>query len=239
MRRGAAMTSAPETEGEALARLRRIAEKNLVFKSYIGQGYYETYTPGVILRNVFQNPAWYTAYTPYQPEISQGRLEALINFQTMVADLTGMAIANASMLDEATAAAEAMTLCLRATKSASRLFAVADDVLPQTIDVVRTRAEPLGIEVRVVPADEIAPLDAFGALVQYPGVDGEIREHATLAQALHARGGLSRRRRGPAGTHASRGAGPMGRGRRGRQFAALRRAHGLRRAACRLHGHAR
>ena len=146
IRRRASMgIGAPRTEGEALAHLRRIAEKNLVFKSYIGQGYYETYTPGVILRNIFQNPAWYTAYTPYQPEISQGRLEALINFQTMVADLTGMAIANASMLDEATAAAEAMTLCLRATKSASRLFAVADDVLPQTIDVVRTRAEPLGI----------------------------------------------------------------------------------------------
>jgi glycine dehydrogenase len=188
-RRDAMGIGAPRTEGEALAHLRSIAEKNLVFKSYIGQGYYETYTPGVILRNIFQNPAWYTAYTPYQPEISQGRLEALINFQTMVADLTGMAIANASMLDEATAAAEAMTLCLRATRSASRLFAVADDVLPQTIDVVRTRAEPLGIEVRVVPHGEIAGLDAFGALVQYPGVDGEIRDYSALAQAMHARGG--------------------------------------------------
>src|SRR5206468_3255678 len=139
----------PRTEGEALGELRRIAEKNRLFKSFIGQGYYETYTPGVILRNVFQNPAWYTAYTPYQPEISQGRLEALLNFQTMVADLTGMAIANASMLDEASAAAEAMTLCLRSYKGESRIFAVADDVLPQTIDVVRTRAAPLGIEVRV------------------------------------------------------------------------------------------
>jgi glycine dehydrogenase len=188
-RRDAMGIGAPRTEGEALARLRAIAEKNVVFKSYIGQGYYETYTPGVILRNIFQNPAWYTAYTPYQPEISQGRLEALINFQTMVADLTGMAIANASMLDEATAAAEAMTLCLRATKSASRLFAVAEDVLPQTIDVVRTRAEPLGIEVRVVPHGELAALDAFGALVQYPGVDGEVRDYSALAQALHARGG--------------------------------------------------
>ena len=188
-RRDAMGIGAPRTEGEALARLRSIAEKNVVFKSYIGQGYYETYTPGVILRNIFQNPAWYTAYTPYQPEISQGRLEALINFQTMVADLTGMAIANASMLDEATAAAEAMTLCLRATKSASRLFAVADDVLPQTIDVVRTRAEPLGIEVRVVPHGEIAALDAFAALVQYPGVDGEVRDYSGLAKALHARGG--------------------------------------------------
>jgi glycine dehydrogenase len=180
---------APRTEGEALAALRAIAEKNLVFRSYIGQGYYETYTPGVILRNVFQNPAWYTAYTPYQPEISQGRLEALINFQTMVADLTGMAIANASMLDEATAAAEAMTLCLRATRSGSRTFAVADDVLPQTLDVVRTRAEPLGIEVRVAAPGELASIDAFAALVQYPGVDGEVRDYAPLANALHERGG--------------------------------------------------
>jgi glycine dehydrogenase len=181
---------APRTEGEALSALRRIAEKNQVFKSYIGQGYYETYTPGVILRNVFQNPAWYTAYTPYQPEISQGRLEALLNFQTMVADLTGMAIANASMLDESTAAAEAMTLALRSTKSASRVFAVADDVLPQTLDVVRTRAAPLGIEVRVLPATQLASADAFAALVQYPGVDGEAREYSALAASLHQRGGF-------------------------------------------------
>ncbi|MGZ5596671.1 MAG: aminomethyl-transferring glycine dehydrogenase [Usitatibacter sp.] len=176
------------TEGEALSALRRVAEENQVFKSYIGQGYYETYTPGVILRNVFQNPAWYTAYTPYQPEISQGRLEALLNFQTMVADLTGMPIANASMLDEASAAAEAMTLCLRSYKGASRVFAVADDVLPQTIDVVRTRAAPLGIEVRVVPAESLAAVEAFAALVQYPGAEGEIRAHASLAAKLHSRG---------------------------------------------------
>ena len=179
----------PRTEGEALTRLRAIAERNQVFRSFIGQGYYETWTPGVILRNVFQNPAWYTAYTPYQPEISQGRLEALINFQTMICDLTGMAIANASMLDEATAAAEAMALCLRSTRSASRTFAVAADVLPQTIDVVRTRAEPLGIEVRVAPAEELASIDAFAMLVQYPGADGVVRDYSALAQALHARGG--------------------------------------------------
>ena len=178
------------SEAEALTRLRHVAEKNQVFKSYIGQGYYETHTPGVILRNVFQNPAWYTAYTPYQPEISQGRLEALLNFQTMVADLTGLDVANASMLDEATAAAEAMTLCLRSTKSTSRVFAVADDVFAQTIDVVRTRAEPLGIEVRVAPAAALADIDAFGALVQYPGADGEVRDHAALAEAVHRRGGF-------------------------------------------------
>jgi glycine dehydrogenase len=142
----------------------------------------------VILRNVFENPAWYTAYTPYQPEISQGRLEALLNFQTMVTDLTGLSIANASMLDEATAAAEAMTLCLRSSKSASRVFAVAEDVLPQTIDVVRTRAEPLGIEVRVVAAAQLVEVDAFAALVQYPGVDGEAGDFAPLAARLHERG---------------------------------------------------
>jgi glycine dehydrogenase len=179
---------APRSEGEALTALRRIAEKNQVYKSFIGQGYYETYTPGVILRNVFQNPAWYTAYTPYQPEISQGRLEALLNFQTMVADLTGMAIANASMLDEATAAAEAMTMCMRSTKSASRVFAVADDVLPQTIDVLRTRASPLDIEIRVRPAAELDGAGAFAALVQYPGADGEVRDYAGLAARLHVDG---------------------------------------------------
>jgi len=178
----------PRTEAAALTRLRAIAEKNQVFRSFIGQGYYGTNTPAVILRNVFQNPAWYTAYTPYQPEISQGRLEALINFQTMVADLTGLAVANASMLDEASAAAEAMTLCLRSTRSASRVFAVADDVLPQTIDVVRTRAQPLGIEVRVMPAARLGEADAFAVLVQYPGADGEAREYAGLAARLHERG---------------------------------------------------
>jgi len=180
---------APRTEAEALTRLRALAERNQVFRNFIGQGYYECWTPGVILRNVFQNPAWYTAYTPYQPEISQGRLEALINFQTMVADLAGLAIANASMLDEATAAAEAMTLCLRSTKSKSKVFAVADDVFPQTIDVVRTRAQPLDIEVRVAPASELAAIDAFAVLVQYPGAEGEVRDYAALADAVHARGG--------------------------------------------------
>src|SRR6516225_8409235 len=139
------------TEAKALAELKALAGKNKVLKSFIGQGYFGTLTPGVILRNILENPAWYTAYTPYQAEISQGRMEALLNFQTMVTDLTGMAIANASMLDEATAAAEAMTLALRMGKSKSRRFFVADDVLPQTLEVVRTRAEPIGIEVVVAP----------------------------------------------------------------------------------------
>jgi glycine dehydrogenase len=150
-RRAALDLPAGQTEAGALAELRKIAGRNRVFRSLIGQGYYATHLPGVILRNILESPAWYTAYTPYQPEISQGRLEALINFQTMVCDLTGMAIANASMLDEATAAAEGMALCARSTHSQSKTFYVAEGVLPQTLDVVRTRAEPLGIEVRTAP----------------------------------------------------------------------------------------
>jgi len=180
----------PAGEEEALARLAAIAAKNKVLRSFIGQGYYGTHTPGVILRNVLENPAWYTAYTPYQPEISQGRLEALLNFQTMVCDLTAMAIANASMLDEATAAAEAMTLAQRVGKSASLRFFVADDVFAQTLDVVRTRARPLGIDVLVGPASEAANAGAFAALLQYPGSNGDVRDFATLADALHASGAL-------------------------------------------------
>ncbi len=176
-------------EEQALAALRAMASRNQVFRTWIGQGYYGTHTPGVILRNILENPAWYTAYTPYQPEISQGRLEALVNFQTMVCDLTGMEIANASMLDEATAAAEAMTLCRRSGSHASNVFAVASDVLPQTLDVLRTRAAPLGLAIHVAPPGELASVDAFAALVQYPGVDGEIRDYRPLADALHAKGG--------------------------------------------------
>jgi len=182
--------AAPRSEEEALRELRQLAIKNRVLKSFIGQGYYGTYTPGVILRNVFQNPAWYTAYTPYQPEISQGRLEALLNFQTMVCDLSGMAIANASMLDEATAAAEAMTLCQRAGKSRSMSFYVADDVLPQTIDVIRTRAQPLGIALIVGPAMAAADADCFAVLLQYPGANGDVRDYRALTDAIHARGTL-------------------------------------------------
>ena len=180
----------PVPEAEALSRLRAIAAQNKVLKSFIGQGYYGTHTPGVILRNILENPAWYTAYTPYQPEISQGRLEALLNFQTMVCDLTGMAIANASMLDEATAAAEAMTLALRVGKSGSKRFFVADDVFAQTLDVVRTRAGPLGIDVVVGPAADAAASGAFAVLLQYPGAAGEVRDGRALADAVHANGGL-------------------------------------------------
>ncbi|WP_422647842.1 aminomethyl-transferring glycine dehydrogenase [Cupriavidus sp. H18C1] len=180
----------PLTEEAALAKLRGIARKNKVFKSFIGQGYYNTLTPGVILRNIFENPAWYTAYTPYQPEISQGRLEAMLNFQQMVTDLTGLDIANASMLDEGTAAAEAMTLLQRVNKHASNTFYVADDVLPQTIEVVRTRALPLGIEVKVGPAADAAQAHAFGVLLQYPGVNGDVADYRAIADAVHAAGGL-------------------------------------------------
>jgi len=191
IKRAAAMDlPAAVTEAAALAELKALARKNQVLKSYIGQGYYDTLTPGVILRNILENPAWYTAYTPYQAEISQGRMEALVNFQTMVTDLTGMAIANASMLDEATAAAEAMTLAARVGKSKSQTFFVADDVLPQTLEVVRTRAEPLGITVVVGPAVEAGASECFAALLQYPGVTGVVRGLQAAADALHAQGAL-------------------------------------------------
>jgi glycine dehydrogenase len=182
--------AAPCSEAEAITRLRGLAARNRVLKSMIGQGYYGTETPAVILRNVLENPAWYTAYTPYQPEISQGRLEALLNFQTMVCDLTGMAIANASMLDEATAAAEAMTLCRRVATSSSTRFFVADDVFAQTIDVVRTRAGPLGIDVVVGPADDAPQSGSFGVLLQYPGSDGAVRDYRSVVDAAHASGAL-------------------------------------------------
>ncbi|MDY0329445.1 MAG: aminomethyl-transferring glycine dehydrogenase [Thiomonas sp.] len=177
-------------EAQALAELRGIASGNRVMRSYIGQGYYNALMPGVIQRNVLENPAWYTAYTPYQPEISQGRLEALLNFQTMVADLTGMDVAGASMLDEATAAAEAMTLALRSSKSKSQRFFVADDVLPQTLEVLHTRAAPLGIEVVCGAADEALEGEYFGVLLQYPGVDGAVRDDRERIAALKAKGVL-------------------------------------------------
>ncbi|MBE0624718.1 MAG: aminomethyl-transferring glycine dehydrogenase [Burkholderiales bacterium] len=183
--------AAGRTETGALSELRSMAAKNQVLRTFIGQGYYGTHLPGAIQRNILENPAWYTAYTPYQAEIAQGRLEALINFQTMVCDLTGMGIANASMLDEASAAAVAMALCRRSSSGAgSKVFFVADSVLPQTLDVVRTRAEPLGIEVKCGPAQTAAAGACFGALLQYPGANGEVEDYRALVQAVHARGGL-------------------------------------------------
>ena len=179
------------SEPEVLEALQKIASKNKVFKSYIGMGYYNTHTPTVILRNVLENPAWYTAYTPYQPEISQGRLEALLNYQTMISDLTRLEIANASLLDEATAAAEAMTFCQRLSKSKSKVFFVSQDCLPQTIDVVRTRAEPIGVDVVVGDhRKDLEQVECFGVLLQYPALNGEINDYADTVAKAHARNAL-------------------------------------------------
>lgn len=178
------------SESGALKRLGELADSNQVFKSYIGMGYYGTHVPQVILRNVLENPGWYTAYTPYQAEISQGRLEALLNFQQMVMDLTGMDFANASLLDEATAAAEAMTLCKRASKHASNSFFITDDVHPQSLDVIQTRAKYFGFEVIVGPLESLGDHDIFGALIQYPGSTGEVRDLTPFIEAAHEKKAL-------------------------------------------------
>ena len=180
------------TEQQALACLRRMAAKNQVFKTYIGMGYHDTEVPHVILRNVLENPGWYTAYTPYQPEIAQGRLEGLLNFQQMVLDLTGMELANASMLDESTAAAEAMAMCKRqAKKNRSNTYFVDRDTHPQTIAVVKTRAEHFGFEVVVGdPAADLEGLECFGALLQYPGSSGAVRDLSAIIEGVHRHHGL-------------------------------------------------
>ncbi len=176
---------APTPEHETLAKLRRYAETNKTFKSFIGMGYYGTHVPTVVLRNVLENPGWYTAYTPYQAEISQGRLESLLNFQQMVMDLTGMEVANASLLDEATAAAEAMALSRRVNKSSGHVFFVANNVHPQTIDVVRTRAKYFGFEVVCGTLDELPNAEVFGALVQYPGTNGDVEDIRPFIERVH------------------------------------------------------
>lgn len=193
----AAALNLPEarTEAEVLAELRSLADRNQVLSSMIGLGYYGTFTPPVILRNVMENPAWYTAYTPYQPEISQGRLEALLNFQTVVADLTGLPTSGASLLDEGTAAAEAMTLARRVGKAKGNVFLVDADALPQTIAVIETRAEPIGIEIVVadlsdgIPA-EIAERGIYGVLVQYPGASGAVRDIKPVIDQAHGLGAI-------------------------------------------------
>lgn len=190
------LTNAPlalddsRSESETLAYLKSLAAQNVVAKSYIGLGYYDTIVPPVILRNVLENPGWYTAYTPYQPEISQGRLEGLLNYQQMVMDLTGMDIANASLLDEATAAAEAMTLCKRSNKLKSNRFFVSSDVLPQTIDVLKTRAEYFGFELIVGAPSELARHEVFGALLQYPSATGEVVDIESIIAQAHAQKAL-------------------------------------------------
>ena len=194
IRQDAPLDWAPMSEAELLAHMAEIAAKNKVMTSMIGQGYYGTHTPPAIQRNVLENPAWYTAYTPYQPEISQGRLEALLNFQTMVADLTGLEIANASLLDEATAAAEAMVMAERVSKSKARGFFVDENCHPQTIAVIHTRAAPLGIDVVVGPLDALQAEAVFGAIVQYPGTDGGLipaDELTALTAALHAHNAIA------------------------------------------------
>ncbi|MES9811169.1 aminomethyl-transferring glycine dehydrogenase [Streptomyces cinereoruber] len=186
---------AARTEAEVLAELRALADRNQVLAPMIGLGYYGTFTPPVILRNVMENPAWYTAYTPYQPEISQGRLEALLNFQTMVADLTGLPTSGASLLDEGTAAAEAMALSRRVGKVKKGVFLIDADALPQTIAVIETRAEPTGVEVVVadlsegIPA-EVAERGVFGVLIQYPGASGAVRDIKPLIDAAHELGAI-------------------------------------------------
>src|SRR5467141_2664619 len=179
------------SETEALTHMGELAARNQVFTSLIGQGYSGTILPAVIQRNVLESPAWYTAYTPYQPEISQGRLEALFNFQTMICDLTGLDVANASLLDEATAAAEAMALAERASQSKARSFFVDAEVHPQTVAVLRTRAEPLGWN--LIIGDPLVDLDkaeVFGGLLQYPGTSGAVRDLRPAISALRAKGAL-------------------------------------------------
>ncbi|PZM13186.1 aminomethyl-transferring glycine dehydrogenase [Rhizobium tubonense] len=184
---GAAMT-----EREALDKLREIANKNKLLVSLIGQGYYGTITPPVIQRNILENPAWYTAYTPYQPEISQGRLEALLNYQTMICDLTGLDVANASLLDEATAAAEAMAMAERVAKSKAKAFFVDADCHPQTIALIQTRAEPLGWTVIIGhPLTDLVPSDVFGAIFQYPGTHGHLHDFTDVIGKLHASGAIA------------------------------------------------
>ncbi len=180
------------SESEVLLRLRKTASRNKVTTSLIGMGYHGTITPPAIQRNILENPAWYTAYTPYQPEISQGRLEALLNFQTLVADLTALDVANASLLDEPTAAAEAMALCLRSAKSKAKAFFVDAACHPQTINLVKTRAEPLGVEVIVGdPFADLDPKAVFGALFQYPGTHGHLHDFSDLCAALHGEKALA------------------------------------------------
>src|SRR6478752_7123541 len=189
---GLSILPPPATEQEVLAELRELAGRNTVLEPMIGLGYYGTVTPPVVRRRVLEDPGWYTAYTPYQPEISQGRLEALLNFQTVVADLTGLPTANASLLDEGTAAAEAMSLLRRAGRSDSVRFLVHHDVFPQTLAVLRTRAEAVGIEVVVADLAEGLPDgDAFGLLLQYPGDSGAVRDPRPVIEAAHQRWALA------------------------------------------------
>src|SRR5688572_17114502 len=185
---------APMSEAEYLQHIKEISLRNKVFRNYIGQGYYDTHTPSVILRNIFENPGWYTQYTPYQAEISQGRLESLLNFQTMVSDLTGLPISNASLLDEGTAAAEAMTMFFNLLNKSETItrpkFFVDEETFPQTKDVVLTRAKPVGIEIIFGDYKKVQPDNSwFGALVQYPNDKGSVEDYREFIQKVHQSGG--------------------------------------------------
>ncbi len=233
-----ALTSIPSDrqlgEREVLDALRRLAERNQVFRSYLGMGYHDCVIPGVIQRNVLESPGWYTQYTPYQAEISQGRLEALLNFQTLVADLTGLPVANASLLDEATAAAEAMHMCMGLTKDERNVFFVAGDCHPQTIEVVRTRADALGVEILVGRSQDLTEADlddVFGVLVQYPATDGRIVDYSHVAEQAHQAGAFVVAATDLLALTLLRPPGGLRRGRRRRLGAAFRRASGLRRPA--------
>ena len=220
-----------KSETEALAELRAIAKKNKIVRSFIGAGYYDCITPPVIQRNILENPGWYTAYTPYQAEIAQGRLEALLNFQQMIIDLTALDIANASLLDEATAAAEAMTLC-HAVVPNRKTFFVADNCHPQTIAVVQTRAKPLGIEIKIGDYSRFKFDDTvFGALVQYPATDGAIYDYVEVRRASARGRCASCRRGGYSRADITETAGRIRRRCRGRQHAAFWRAAGIWRPA--------
>ena len=229
---------AARSEHEALATLKSIVGKNRLLKSFIGQGYHGTHTPGVIQRNILENPGWYTAYTPYQAEIAQGRLEALLNFQTMITDLTGLDVANASLLDEGTAAAEAMTLALAGKPKGKAIF-VSDRCHPQTIDVVVTRAEPLGIEVITgdwqtyeIPADG----SVFAVLVQYPDTRGRIDDFTAFFAKAKTAGAVTIVAADILALTVLESPRRIRCGHLHRFVATLRRAHGLRRSARRVHG---
>ena len=231
---------APVDEAQALAELGALAAKNASWRSFIGQGYYGCITPAVIQRNVLENPGWYTAYTPYQAEISQGRLEALLVFQQMVIDLTGLPVANASLLDEASAAAEAMTLMRRSTRHPAKAFFIDAACHPQVIAVVRTRAQWLGIELIVGDAQrDLDPARVFGAHLQYPDTCGRITDPQPVIERVHAAQGLVSVGCDLLALMLLRSPGELGRRRGARLGAALRRGAGIRRAARRVHGDAR
>ena len=229
----------PKSETEALAELREIAKRNKLARSFIGAGYYDCITPPVIQRNILENPGWYTAYTPYQAEIAQGRLEALLNFQQMIIDLTALDIANASMLDEATAAAEAMALCHAAIPNRKTFF-VADNCHPQTIAVVQTRARPLGIDIKIGDYSQFKfDGSIFGALVQYPATDGAIEDYADFVREAHNAGALVVVAADILALTLAETARRIRRGRCRRQYTTFRSAVGIWRTARGIFRHAR